>query len=81
MSKRNADTKRNVWQGKNIAFNVKALAMLGNRELFAGTKDSKRTKNQYYVQKTILEFSAGTADEQRTKADCLHFCPSIANAM
>ena len=23
--KRNADTKRNVWQGKNIAFNVKTL--------------------------------------------------------
>jgi len=23
--KRNADTKRNVWQGKNIAFNVRGL--------------------------------------------------------
>jgi len=25
MSERNADTKRNVWQGKNIAFNVCGL--------------------------------------------------------
>jgi len=63
--KRNADTKRNVWQGKNIAFNEQGLLSVNEfKNIKMITELQKRFEADAYKQKMNYAGSAGIAAEQ-----------------